>query len=320
MQVNVYPWQHDTWQHWQKLLGQDRLHHAVLLASPKGSGRIALTAMLAKTILCKNGVAEPCGVCHSCKLFDADTHPDFHLLKPEAEGKQIGVDAVRKVNQYAWETSQLGGQRVILIQDADRMGEAAANAVLKTLEEPPSNCHFILLAVSMDTMLPTVVSRCNKWKPKLPQESVVKRWVEAELFDSVPLQVIRINRGAPLAAKAFVESGSLGAHEGLLDAFSGYVTTKQGLFTLTEKLIKSGNDGLQWLSFLLLDVMKLQQGTQEGLVHCESLPLVEKIGRAVSASVVMRQLTALNKLKSDLVRSTGLNNELMVSRWLSDFQ
>ncbi|WP_232313230.1 DNA polymerase III subunit delta' [Enterovibrio coralii] len=193
MQAKVYPWHNEIWHNWQHLLGQDRLHHAVLLSAPKGSGKLALSAMLAKTILCKNGTTEPCGICHSCQLFEADTHPDFHWLKPEAEGKQLGVDTIRAGNQYAWETSQLGGQRVILVQNADRMGEAAANALLKTLEEPPANCHFILLTESRDSMLPTVVSRCNKWKPRMPEEAVAKRWVESELFESVPLQVIRIN-------------------------------------------------------------------------------------------------------------------------------
>ncbi|MGF1769245.1 DNA polymerase III subunit delta' [Enterovibrio makurazakiensis] len=319
MQANVYPWHGELWQNWQQLLGQDRLHHAVLLSAPKGSGKLALAAMLAKTVLCKNGVVEPCGVCHSCKLFDADTHPDFHWLRPESEGKQLGVDAVRAGNQYAWETSQLGGERVILVQNADRMGEAAANALLKTLEEPPSHCHFILLSESIDSMLPTVVSRCNKWKPKLPEESVVKRWVEGELFDSVPLQVIRINRGAPLAAKAFIEDASMAKHKALVEAFVAFVSTRQGLFTLTDMLTKGQREGLNWLSFLLLDVMKTQQGSQEAIVHCDAMDALQQIAKAVPLAKVMSQLMALNKLKAELVKHTGLNGELLLSRWLSGF-
>ncbi|ATF10480.1 DNA polymerase III delta prime subunit [Candidatus Enterovibrio altilux] len=294
--------------------------HAVLFTAPKGNGRLALAAMLAKTLLCENSVTEPCSICHSCQLFEAETHPDFHVIKPETEGKKISVDAVRTVNKYAWETSHLGGRCIILIQNADSMGEAAANAVLKTLEEPPLNCYFILFTASIDHMLTTVVSRCDKWHLKLPHESVVKCWVESELFESVPLQVIRINRGAPLAAKAFVERGSLALHEELITEFSAYVALKQNLFIVTKKLIKSGSDALQWLSFLLLDVMKLQLGTTEGIVHSDSMILVEQISYSVSFTLVMRQLTALNRLKNDLIKNSGLNHELMLSRWLSDFQ
>lgn len=319
MQAKLYPWHQEIWQNWQQLLGQDRLHHAILLSAPTGSGKIELAAMLAKTILCKNGVTEPCGICHSCQLFDADTHPDFHWLKPEAEGKQLGVDAIRAGNQYAWETSQLGGQRVILIQNADRMGEAAANALLKTLEEPPSHCHFILLSQSMDTMLPTVVSRCNKWKPKLPEESVVKRWVEGELFESVPLQVLRINRGAPLAAKAFVENGSVARHKAVVDGFASFVTQKQGLFTVTEQVVKAQQEGLQWLSFLLLDVVKIQQGSDEAIVHCDEMKTLQTLASSLPQSQVMAQLMGLNRMKAELARHTGLNSELLISRWLAAF-
>ncbi|USH03610.1 DNA polymerase III subunit delta' [Grimontia kaedaensis] len=319
MQAKLYPWHQEIWQNWQQLLGQDRLHHALLLSAPKGSGKIELAAILAKTILCKNGVTEPCGMCHSCQLFDADTHPDFHWLKPESEGKQLGVDAVRAGNQYAWETSQLGGQRVILIQNADRMGEAAANALLKTLEEPPSHCHFILLSQSMDTMLPTVVSRCNKWKPKLPEETVVKRWVEGELFESVPLQVLRINRGAPLAAKAFIEDGSVGKHKALVDAFADFVSKKQGLFSVTDLIVKAQQEGLQWLSFLMLDIIKVQQGSEEAIVHCDDMKTVQNLASALPQAKVMSQLMALNRLKAELSKHTGLNSELLISRWLSEF-
>lgn len=319
MQAKLYPWHAEIWQNWQQLLGNERLHHAILLSAPKGSGKLELAAMLAKTVLCKNGVTEPCGMCHSCQLFDADTHPDFHWLKPEAEGKQLGVDAVRAGNQYAWETSQLGGQRVILIQNADRMGEAAANALLKTLEEPPVHCHFILLSRSMDTMLPTVVSRCNKWKPRLPEEAVVKRWVESDLFETVPLQVLRINRGAPLAAKDFIEHGGVGKHEALIEAFMQFVTKRQGLFNLTELVVKAEQEGLQWLSFLLLDVLKVQQGSQEAIVHCDSMDAVNQLAKTLSQSVVMNQLMALNRMKAELARHTGLNSELLISRWLTDF-
>ncbi|MDD1782751.1 DNA polymerase III subunit delta' [Enterovibrio sp. ZSDZ35] len=319
MLAKVYPWHNEIWHNWQQLLGQERLHHAVLLSAPKGSGKLELSALLAKTILCKNGTTEPCGTCHSCQLFDADTHPDFHWLRPEAEGKQLGVDVIRAGNKYAWETSQLGGQRVILVQNADRMGEAAANALLKTLEEPPANCHFILLTESMDSMLPTVVSRCNKWKPKMPDELVAKRWVESELFESVPLQVIRINRGAPLAAKAFIDKGSASKHEALLSAFTKYLTDKQGIFNVTESIVKSDREGLQWLSFLLLDVLKIQQGTHEALVHCDSEKTLVSLAEKLPQGKVLQQLMALNKLKAELTKHTGLNGELLISRWLSDF-
>lgn len=329
MDTDLHPWDLQIWSQWQTLLKERRLHHALLLCAPKGSGKLALGATLAKTLLCTSqGIGEmnnafatePCGQCHSCHLFDADTHPDFHWLKPEAQGKRIGVDIIRKGVQYAWETSALGGRRVILIQDADKMGEAASNALLKTLEEPPLQCHFILLAGSMGTMLPTVVSRCNKWKPKLPDTALVKQWVEAQLMQTVSLQAILLNRGAPLAAKAFVENGNMLKHKNIVAAFSQYILMKQGLFSLTDLIIKAEGEGLHWLSFLLLDVMKIQEGTQEGIIHCDALDLLFDIAKKAPKNNVREQLFKLNKLSAQLEKNTGLNRELLISRWLSDFQ
>lgn len=320
MDSNVYPWHRDIWLQWQQLLGQQRLHHAVLLSSPRGSGKIMLAATLAKTILCSKSSTTFCGACHSCHLFDADTHPDFHWLKPEAPSKRIGVEQIRMGMKYAWETSQLNGPRVMLIQDADKMGEAAANALLKTLEEPPSGCHFILLAESMSTMLPTVISRCNKWQPCQANESVVKTWLENELMQSVSLAVLRLHRGAPLAAKAFLTSDSVTKHAQLFTTVVQYLTSNQGLFLVTEQLIKASREGLLWMSFLLLDVIKLQQGTEETLIHCEDIGSLASIAKSVSPARMMSQLMAFNQLQATMQANTGLNQELLISRWLSDFQ
>ncbi|MFD2180433.1 DNA polymerase III subunit delta' [Veronia pacifica] len=319
MLTDIYPWQQEMWQQWKQLLDVSRLHHALLLAAPEGSGRMALAAMLAKTVLCKNAVTEPCDSCHSCQLFEAGNHPDLHVLKPETKGKQIGVDAVRQTNHYAWETSQLGGARVILVDGAELLGEAAANALLKTLEEPPSGCQFILMTDAIDRLLPTIVSRCNKWKANLPEEHTVRRWVEAELCESVPLQVVRLNRGAPLAAKEFIESGDLVKHQKLILALCEYLANKQGLFTVTDLVVKAEQDGLKWLSFLLLDILKYQQGSQTGIIHSDMTSELQRLSGLLRPGLVMAQLASLNKLTADMSRSSGLNRELMISQWLSQF-
>ncbi|GAL04920.1 DNA polymerase III delta prime subunit [Photobacterium aphoticum] len=89
-------------QNWQQLLEQGRLHHAILLVAPQGSGRDVLAKQLAQTVLCQNGVTEPCGMCHSCRLFAAGTHPDFHLLAPVQEGKSIGLMQCANVTAGRW--------------------------------------------------------------------------------------------------------------------------------------------------------------------------------------------------------------------------
>ena len=326
MQNELYPWHEKIGDQWQTLLKEGRLHHAILLSSPKGSGKRELGARLAKTLLCSQGTSSgevslsPCGFCHACRLFEAETHPDFHCIKPE-EGKTIlGVDLIRKGVQSAWETSILGGARVILIEQADKMNTAAANALLKTLEEPPLQCHFILLADSLSGMLATVLSRCNKWKPSLPDERVVKEWVEAQLMQSVPLQIIRLHRGAPLAAKAFVENNTVVQFDALLKAFSLYLKTKRDLFGLTQQCVNAEKEGLQWLSYFLIDIMKLQEGTQACLVYCDALSTLSNLAKILPKTLVRNQLFSLTKLNAQLIQNPGFNSELLISHWLASFQ
>lgn len=314
-----YPWQVDIWGKWQQLLRQSRMGHAILLSGAKGSGRKALAKLLAKTYLCKHSLTEPCELCQSCQLVSAGTHPDLHWVEPEAEGKSIGIDIIRRTNKYAIETSQLGAERVIVITTADKMGEAGANALLKTLEEPPEKCHFILLTQSIDALLPTVVSRCNTWKIGVPHEETVKKWVEAQLAQTVSLQTIRLNRGAPLLAKAFVESGEGASHQAVFDNFSSFIVNQGDPFAFIDTLPKETAQALQWLSFILLDIIKLQQGSTEAIVHCEKMDTLVHLSQCISLEKALNQLVGLNKLNANLAKHTGLNAPLLISAWLFDF-
>lgn len=316
----LYPWQESLWQNWQQLLGQQRLHHAILLLAVKGSGRDVLARQLAQTVLCQNNEIEPCGVCHSCQLFKASSHPDFHVIKPEQEGKQIGVDAVRQCNRWAMETSQLNGQRVILIEHADAMGEAGANAILKTLEEPPQGCQFILTAQSLDSLLPTIVSRCNKWRLPAPDEINVKQWVENKLMQSIKRESIRLNSGAPLSTLAFIENGMDIRHGHLITAFAEFLQPPYlGIYDVTAMCTADGIVTLKWLSYFLVDCIKYQQGVRDCFVHDESLAAVEHVANLVSTAVLLEQSRKINTLYRKLEQHTGLNIELLVVEWLTGF-
>ncbi|KLV08973.1 DNA polymerase III subunit delta' [Photobacterium aquae] len=316
----LYPWQESLWQQWQQLLDQERLHHAILLLAPAGSGREALARQLSKTLLCSNGVTEPCGVCHSCRLFEAGNHPDYHQVAPEQAGKQIGVDTIRKCTRLAVETSQLGGQRIMQIDFADAMGEAAANALLKTLEEPPAGCQFILMAEALDKLLPTINSRCNKWRLAMPDEQDTRRWVGRQLMQDVKLEIVRINGCAPLATQAFIEQGQDIRYGNLLSAFAAFLQPPHlGLQELVGMFAKEGHHSLSWVSYFLVDCLKLQQGAGSFLVHSESLPLVQQAAAAVTSPLLMNQIRKANALHRQLDTHTGLNTELLIMDWLMGF-
>lgn len=318
MDAFIYPWQESIWQAWQTLLAQDRLHHAILYSAPKGSGSLPLLANLAKTLLCTQNKTEPCEHCHSCQLFNAGNHPDFHYLKPEVEGKQLGVDVIRSGNKFAWQTSQLGGVRVILLSSADHMGDAAANALLKTLEEPPENCHFILLANSVEKMLPTIISRCNKWKSNALNEEQIYSWLNSSLDRSLTTQIINMHFAAPLAAKAFIDENKIANLQNLIKAFVQYVVFKKELFTLVDLIVKEQENTLTWLTILLLDTLKIKHQVHDKVVFCHELALIEPLSNQ-SEPILINQLKALNQLKAQLTLPNGLNSELLITHWLTSF-
>ena len=112
--------------------------------------------------MCQTPDNAPCGHCHACHLMAAQSHPDFHVLVSQ-EGKDIGVDQVRAINEVVSQHAQQNGNKLVYIQDAERLTEAAANALLKTLEEPRPNTYFLLQTEPSSSLLATIYSRCQVW-------------------------------------------------------------------------------------------------------------------------------------------------------------
>jgi DNA polymerase-3 subunit delta' len=153
-----------------RALAGDKLHGAYLFEGPEGTGRRATALWLARMLLCKQpGEREPCGVCRGCRLLGAGadpaadpgdarpSHPDLHWVEPD--GGRIKIEAIRELRAALGLTANERGRRVGLIFEAEKLRVEAANALLKTLEEPPANTVLVLVATSARTLPRTVVSR-----------------------------------------------------------------------------------------------------------------------------------------------------------------
>ncbi|WP_419421060.1 hypothetical protein ACNVED_07125 [Legionella sp. D16C41] len=141
---------------------QERLHHAFLLQGSSTASLTALYGQMITTLLCKE-TNRPCGVCKSCLLIKHNEHPDLYQIKPEKPGTAIKVEQIRELHNYLYTSSQVAKSKVILILHAERMNRAAANSLLKMLEEPPNGIYFILIIESISQMPATILSRCQKW-------------------------------------------------------------------------------------------------------------------------------------------------------------
>ena len=134
-----------------------RPHHAYLMAGPEGSGKQLAARSFAAALLCDRG---GCGECRTCTLALADRHPNAFIVEPE--GRDIHVDTVREeVWHPAYRTAPEPGRKVFLIREADRLNPAAADVLLKVLEEPPADAIIVLLSARPDELPETILSRCH---------------------------------------------------------------------------------------------------------------------------------------------------------------
>lgn len=199
------PWLTAMQQQLGQLAHSGQLHHALLFTGPNGVGKHLVAQHLAKQLLCLQPFADAaCGYCKSCLLVQAGHHPDLMQLTSESS---IGVDAVRELSQFMQGTPQQGGARVVLLAQAHKMTEAAANALLKTLEEPGSDSFLLLQTAYEQQLLPTILSRCQRWLIAPVNDQAAQQWLTAQSDQPVPPYLLAFCAGAPLRALQLVGSG-----------------------------------------------------------------------------------------------------------------
>ena len=159
----------------------NRVSHAYILNGERGSGKKMLANLFAMTLLCETGDNEPCGKCHSCKQAESGNHPDIIRVTHE-KPNSISVDDIRtQVNNTVDIKPYQGPYKVYIIPQADMMTPQAQNAILKTIEEPPSYAVFLLLTENAETLLPTINSRCVMLKLHNIKDTLIKKYLMENL-------------------------------------------------------------------------------------------------------------------------------------------
>ncbi|MCL1123454.1 DNA polymerase III subunit delta' [Shewanella surugensis] len=206
MPANVVPWIDKALSQFCLRLKQNNYGHAYLIGLEKGYGGDLLGLDMAKSLLCDKATARGgCGFCKACQLFEANNHPDFYLIK--ADGHQIKVDQIRDLCQRLTATAQQGGRRVALLLNSERLNIAAANALLKTLEEPGKETVLLLQSDTPSRLMATISSRCQRMDVPLPTLIEIKSWLkqQADVLQDVTwcLPVV----GGPIALAHSLKAG-----------------------------------------------------------------------------------------------------------------
>lgn len=198
----VFPWQEALW---KQLAGRRQHAHAYLLHGPAGIGKRRLADELMALLLCQQPLAQQaCGQCKACLLRAAGTHPDHYVLEPEEADKPIKIDQVRDLVGFVVQTAQLGGRKVVLLEPAEAMNLNAANALLKSLEEPSGDTVLLLVSHQPSRLLPTIKSRCVQQACPLPDHKQSLAWLRQALpeLDAETLDaLLALAAGSPLAAR-----------------------------------------------------------------------------------------------------------------------
>ena len=256
------PWHDQAWSRLLQARADDRLPHALLITGIPGVGKAVLARHLAHVLVCTSPTdsGDPCGQCRSCQLAAVGHHPDIHWYRPEEGSKVIKVDAVRALTQSSVLTAGGSGRSVYIVDPADGMNPAAANALLKTLEEPAGGAVLILISASPDRLPATIRSRCQLVALAAPDRESATAWLgEQGMTRPLAERLLGLYGGAPLAALAAADTDRLAE----LDA----------MWTSLERLAEGRGDPvalaaswesrdlaelLDWLVLWTLDLLRLQ--------------------------------------------------------------
>ena len=224
-----YPWLEEAESAFARRLESGRLAHAVLLEGPRRTGKMELARRIMAGVLCNEDVYPACGQCRSCQLLESGAHPDGHVMTFEENpntGKlrnEIVVDQVRRLTAALALTSTFSRRKAALIHPVEAMNVHTANALLKTLEEPPGDTVILLVSHDPARLPATIRSRCQKLSVRLPSRDLAQRWL-GQHSDAPPERAalaLEAAAGSPLSALDLLEDGGVDAYEvthNMLDA------------------------------------------------------------------------------------------------------
>lgn len=190
----------------KRSIAANRVAHAYLFEGPDGCGRRTTALALMQALFCKEPLdgGDACGNCSSCRKLASGNHPDLHLLSPLPDKRDISIEQIRELQQQLSLRPFEAKRKACLIEPAERMNEKSANALLKTLEEPPGHAIIILLSTQADLLLSTIRSRCQHLRFSPLDDSVV-----ADLLIQQGMAPDKAQELAPLAEGSMERASTL---------------------------------------------------------------------------------------------------------------
>jgi DNA polymerase III subunit delta' len=331
------PWQRSQWVQLSRAFASGQFAHAYLLSGSDGLGKSHFANGFASYALCINPIQQAdnneqikvsCGACANCLKGGAGNHPDIFRIGLEEGSKNIKIDQIRLLSEFVIRSSHSGGAKLAIIQDAHLLNANAANALLKTLEEPNDQTHLLLVSDHPGRLVATIRSRCQKLAFQTPGTDAATAWLQSVLGGPNIGSLLEASGMRPLIALEMSQSGSLQARTQLLESICDLKTGRksiQQVLALTSKIGES--DVLQHFSAFLSKLTKYsltgkedgeQDSDLQGLYALLTPSLEQSLVQKVSASLAFFY-TEIETARRQLASGTNPNPQLVMEsilwRW-----
>jgi len=258
--VSLAPWLTETWQQLVARRTQNRLPHALLLCGAAGLGKRAFADAFAAALLCQQPRADgsACSACRACVLLRAGSHPDLVRIGLELrdDGKprsEIVIEQIRRFSERVALTPQFGGLQIALIDPADALNISAANALLKTLEEPTPATLIMLVADEPSRLPATIRSRCQRIELRLPAAAQALDWLAANGIEAKAAHAaLAASGGNPGLALAWAKSGGLALRDEVAADLRGLQAGKASAVDVANRWSKNETEPRLWFAAMLL--------------------------------------------------------------------
>lgn len=306
----------------QRSIAANRVAHAYLFEGMAGSGRRTTALALIAALFCRQPVSgQACGSCTSCKKLATGAHPDLHLLQPLPDKRDISIEQVRELQQVLALRPFEATRKACLIEPAERMSPGAANALLKTLEEPPGHGLLILLTSQADLLLPTVRSRCQHLRfAPLGLEDLTTLLIRQGMTPDVAATLAPLAEGSLETARSLEGEDAGAARHLVLDALCQarhqQIAT---VFDTSERLAGGRNETLELFSQLISlvrDMLVLRTAPTDR-IRIANVPLHDRLQREAERFLPTRLMEALElALETRAALQGNVNPKLALERYL----
>lgn len=317
--MTLYPWQQLQWQTLLTQRKQNRLPHAILLTGQRGLGKLDFANVLAKAVLCEQSHDFACDQCRSCHLFNSGSHPDFMPVAVEEKSKTIKVDQIRELIAKLNQTSQRNGYQVAIINPAEALNRAAANAFLKTLEEPVGQVLLLLVSHQTNHLPATVLSRCQRLTFTSTDHAAVLSWLKSQVSTDVdaPL-LLKMAHDAPLRVLHLVEANYLKLRDDLLGHLWQIHQNNANPLAPSGALLKHDRDLLmQAFSTIILDILRLQlQVNAHYIVNEDRVKPLQQLSALIKRNNLLALMAHVQQVQQLLRSAANSNVQMMLESLL----